>query len=69
MLLEGSFYEFSPWWDQVHIKERWRAFGLSEKGERAAYLTEFYMLFVPALDTFRIHVEALEVPEFQRYLP
>jgi IS5 family transposase len=71
MRIFASGYDLSPWWDQAHIKERWRAFGLSEKGEkgekgeRAAYLTEFYTLFVPALDTFRIHVEALEVPEFQ----
>ena len=66
MRIFASGYELSPWWDQAHIKERWRAFGRSEKGERAAYLTEFYTLFVPALDTFRIHVEALEVPEFQK---
>lgn len=62
-------YELSLWWDNSHIKKRWRAFGRTKKGERVAYLTEFYALFVPALETFRIHVESLgtatEVPESQ----
>ena len=53
-------YELPLWWDQSHLKKRWRAYGLSKKGERAAYLTEFYTLFVPALETFRTHVETLE---------
>jgi IS5 family transposase len=60
----------SLWWDHPHIKKRWRAFGRAKKGERVAYLTEFYALFVPALETFRTHVESLEanaeVPESQR---
>ena len=61
-------HELSLWWDHLHIKKRWRAFGRAKKGERLAYLVEFYALFVPALETFRTHVEALEneVPEFQR---
>ena len=66
MIIFASGYGLSLWWDQAHVKERWRAFGLSEKGGRAAYLTEFYTLLVPALDTFRIHVEALEVPELRK---
>ncbi len=53
-------HELSLWWDNPHIKRRWRAFGRAKKGERVAYLTEFYALFVPALETFRIHVESLE---------
>jgi IS5 family transposase len=48
------------WWDHPHIKKQRRAFGRAKKGERVAYLTEFYALFVPALDTFRTHVESLE---------
>lgn len=58
-------HELPLWWDHPHIKKRWRAFGRAKKGERAAYLTEFYALFVPALETFRTHVESLEaeVPE------
>ena len=47
------------WWDHPHIKKRWRAFGRAKKGKRVAYLTEFYALFVPALETFRSHVESL----------
>jgi IS5 family transposase len=53
-------HELSLWWDNPHIKKRWRAFGRAKKGERVAYLAEFYALFVPALETFRIHVESLE---------
>ncbi len=60
-------HELSLWWDSSHLKKRWRAFGRAKKGERLAYLTEFYALFVPALETFRTHVESLEanaeVPE------
>ena len=63
-------HELSLWWDNPHIKKRWRAFGRAKKGERAAYLVEFYALFVPALETFRTHVESLEanaeVPESHR---
>ena len=63
-------HELSLWWDHPHIKKRWRAFGRAKKGERAAYLTEFYTLFVPALETFRTHVGSLEAkaeaPESQR---
>jgi len=53
-------YELSLWWDHTHIKKLWRAFGRAKKGERVTYLAEFYALFVPALDTFRAHVESLE---------
>jgi IS5 family transposase len=52
-------HQLSLWWDSSHIKKRWRAFSLAKKGERVAYLTEFYALFVPALETFRTHVESL----------
>ena len=56
-------YGLPLWWDQSHIKKRWRAFGRAKKRERAAYLAEFYTLFVPALESFRAHVEA---PESQK---
>jgi len=59
-------HKISPWWDQPHIKRRWRAFGRTKKGERATYLTEFYELFAPALETFRDHVSA--IPETQNLL-
>ncbi len=70
MKIFASHHELSLWWDHPHIKKRWRAFGRAKKGERLAYLTEFYALFVPALETFRTHVESLEanaeVPESHR---
>jgi IS5 family transposase len=68
MKIFASHHQFPLWWDHPHIKKRWRAFGRAKKGERAAYLAEFYALFVPALETFRTHVKSLEaeVPESQR---
>ncbi len=70
MRIFASHHELSLWWDHPHIKKRWRAFGRAKKGERVAYLTEFYALFVPALETFRTHVESLEakneVPEYRK---
>jgi IS5 family transposase len=70
MRIFAHHYELPLWWDEPHMKKRWRAFGRAKRGERAAYLTEFYALFVPALETFRIHVEALmealEAPESQK---
>ncbi len=59
MKIFASHHELFLWWDHPHIKKRWRAFGHAKKGERAAYLIEFYALFAPALETFRTHVEAL----------
>jgi len=48
------------WWNQAHLKKRWRAFGLAKKGERLAYLAEFFLLFMSALESFRAHVTALK---------
>jgi len=63
MKMFAEAHQISPWWDQDQLKKRWRAFGLAKKDERATYLTEFYMLFSPALETFRIHIESLKVPQ------
>jgi IS5 family transposase len=74
MRIFASHHELPLWWDHPHIKKLRRAFGRAKRGERVAYLAEFYTLFVPALETFGNHVESLEakakakakVPEFQR---
>jgi IS5 family transposase len=66
MAIFARDYELPLWWDESHLKQRWRAFGLAKKGERAVYLAEFYALLVPAMETFRAHVETLEVPESQK---
>jgi len=68
MKIFARSHELSLWWDHPHIKKRRRAFGCAKKGEREAYLTEFYALFVPALETFRTHVESLEaeIPESRK---
>jgi IS5 family transposase len=70
MKIFASHHELPLWWDHPHIKKRWRAFGRAKRGERAAYLTEFYALFVPALETFRTLMESLEakdeVPEYRK---
>jgi IS5 family transposase len=47
------------WWDQKHVKQRWRAYNL-ERDERLAYLSEFYALFKPALKHFQQHQGGLK---------
>jgi len=56
-------HDLDLWWDQKLLKKLWRAFGRAKKGERASYLSQFYELFAPALDTFRSHVTVLGVSE------
>ncbi len=41
------------WFDQAHLKRRWRAFNLSKKGSRAAFLGEFDTLFRVAFKAFK----------------
>ncbi len=53
------------WWDLDTLKSRWRAFNLSKAEERQSYLTEFYALFVPALDAFQTYVAVLAMSEKQ----
>ena len=60
MKIFASHHELPLWWDHAHIKKLRRAFGRAKRGERVAYLAEFYALFVPALETFRTQVESLE---------
>jgi len=47
-----------PWWDQPHVKQRWRASNLNQK-DRLAYLREFSTLFVPAFASFNEHLDHL----------
>lgn len=47
------------WWDQAHVKQRWRAYNL-EHQERLAYLSEFYTLFESAFARFEQHGRDLE---------
>jgi len=56
MAIFACDYELPLWWDESHLKQRWRAFGLAKKGERAIYLAELYALLVTAMETFRSHV-------------
>jgi len=66
MAIFARRYELPLWWDESHLKQRWRAYGLAKKGERVVYLAEFYALLVPAIETFRAHVETLEAPESEK---
>ena len=50
------------WFDHAHIKARWRAFNLSPKGHRAAFLEEFDTLFGPAFRAFKQIVRTLQPP-------
>ncbi len=67
----GKFEQFakqqrlSRWWDMEQVKSRWRAFNLSKAAERSSYLTEFYALFVPALDTFRTSLAVVAMSDKQ----
>jgi transposase, IS5 family len=54
------------WWDLDQLKSRWRAFNLSQAQERLSYLSEFYALFVPALDAFRTYATVLAMSDTQR---
>lgn len=50
------------WFDQAHLKARWRAFHLAHKQDRAAYLAEFDALFRPAFKAFKQIARTLEAP-------
>lgn len=56
-------HELPLWWDEAHLKQRWRAFGLAKKAERPTYLAEFYLLFAPARKTFAETMAALSLSE------
>lgn len=59
--------QIEPWWDQAHLKQRWRAYNLDQKN-RLAYLREFYTVFVPAFASFHEHLEHLpQSPLRQRW--
>ena len=59
MAIFAHQYSLKIWWDEVHVKKRWRAFGRSKSNQRATFLTEFHDLFVPALQTFRCHCNTI----------
>ena len=50
------------WFDHAHIKARWRVFNRAEKGQRAAFLSEFDRLFKSAFKTFKRLVKTVEPP-------
>lgn len=50
------------WFDEAHIKARWRAFNRASKGQRATFLCEFDTLFRSALKTFKHLVKTVEAP-------
>ncbi len=49
------------WWDEDHLKRRWRAFNLAKRGEKVSFLWEFYLLFTHGLKIFSIHLECAEL--------
>ena len=56
-------HELPLWWDEAHLKQRWRAFGLAKKAERPTYLAEFYLLFAPTRKIFAETMAALSLSE------
>jgi len=49
--------QIRPWWDEPHLKKRWRACNLAKEKEKVAYLWELYFLFRLALGIFRALLE------------
>jgi IS5 family transposase len=54
------------WWDEDHLKKRWRAFNLAKKNEKVVFLWEFYLLLIPGLKIFGLHVEHGKLTDKQR---
>jgi transposase, IS5 family len=52
------------WWDDAHLKKRWRAYGLAK--EKVSFLFEFYLLFIMGIGLFRIHLENCTLSDNQR---
>jgi IS5 family transposase len=57
--------QIRPWWDERHLKKRWRAYNLAKQKEKAPYLWELYFLFRPALWIFRALLESCTFPGSQ----
>jgi IS5 family transposase len=66
MAIFARGYELPLWWDESHLKQRCRAYSLAKDGKRVIYLAEFHALLIPTMETFRVHVETLEVPESKK---
>ena len=46
------------WWDNQQIKQFWREFNLNKRKDRQHWLIVFFLLFIPALETFESLVNA-----------
>ena len=57
----AQHHQLALWWDSAHLKKRWRAFGCAKAPQRTIYLTEFYLMFAPALQTLRDNLAVLEI--------
>ena len=62
MRLFATQLGIAPWFDEAHLKARWRAFNRAYKAQRAAFLEEFDTLFRSALKTFKRLVKTVETP-------
>jgi hypothetical protein len=58
MTLLATKAKIEPWWDQVQVKQLWRAYHL-DHSKPLAYLCAFSLLFEPALETLAIHLDDL----------
>ncbi len=61
MAILATESHMEPWWDTAHLKTRWRAYNL-DRHNRLAYLSEFSMLFQPALAGLEERLDQLEAP-------
>lgn len=61
-----KLHNITIWWNDNEIRKLWRAFNLNKGNNRAAWLTKFNALFIPALKIFSEKVNSLECSEKKR---
>ena len=58
-----KLHNITIWWNDDEIRKLWRAFNLNKGNNRAAWLTKFNALFIPALKIFSEKVNSLKCSE------
>ena len=58
-----KLHNITIWWNDDEIRKLWRAFNLNKGNNRAAWLTKFNALFIPALKIFTEKVNSLKCSE------
>ena len=56
----AKLHNIPIWWNDDEIRKLWREFNLNKGNNRAAWLTKFNALFIPALKIFSENVNSLK---------